>query len=111
MIQLINATPHDINLILEDGTKITYPKIGLVPRITQTYTDYPFLYVDGVNIPVKLSSLSELVGLPTEKEDIYYIVSLLVLEEGKKIGRRDLLAPDTLRDGAGNIIGCKGFIK
>jgi len=35
---------------------------------------------------------------------------VFVLEEGKKAGRTDLLAPDTLRDSAGNIIGCKGFL-
>jgi len=111
MIQIINATPHDINLLLEDGTRIVYPKLGLVPRITQTYSEYPSLYVNGVNIPIKLSSLSDLVGLPEEQEDVFYIVSLLILEEGKKIGRKDLLAPDTIRDTNGNIIGCKGFIK
>jgi hypothetical protein len=36
---------------------------------------------------------------------------LLVLEAGKKLGRKDLFAPDTVRDEHGNIKGAKGFIQ
>lgn len=49
--------------------------------------------VDG--IPVVETKFGEITGLPEEKEGIYYIVSTIILNEGKKLGRKDLISPDT----------------
>ena len=54
-------------------------------------------------------------GLPPEVEDVFYIVSSMVLEAGHKLGRYDLLAPatghpETIRNEAGQIISVPGFV-
>jgi|LauGreDrversion4_2_1035121.scaffolds.fasta_scaffold169140_3 hypothetical protein len=108
-MRIINATPHDVHLIY-NGTKTTFEKSGILPRVNQTNLDLPTLDLDGILIPLKMSILGEIVDLPAPQDNVFYIVSLIVLEAGKKVGRKDLLAPDTLRDDKGNIIGCKGFI-
>jgi len=107
---IINATPHNVNLILGDS-QITFEKSGILPRVNQSSIEAEPLQYNGLSIPIKKTEMGNLEGLPNETEGVYYIVSLIVLEAGKKIGRKDLIAPDTLRDGSGNIIGCKGFIQ
>lgn len=107
---ILNATPHEVNLLLND-TQIRFEKSDLVPRVKQSNINVEPLQYNGLSIPIKKTELGDLEGLPEETQGIYYIVSLLVLEAGKKIGRNDLLAPDTVRDSNGNIIGCKGFIQ
>lgn len=107
---IINATPHSITLIVNDNY-ITFEKSDIVPRVNQTSKNVEPLQYNGLSVPIKKTTLGELEGLPDETQGIYYIVSLLVLEAGKKLGRTDLLAPDTVRDASGNIIGCKGFIQ
>jgi len=107
---LINATPHEIHLVLDTGYYILQ-KSGITPRVIQSSIDVEPLEYNGLSIPMKKTTLGNLEGLPDETENVFYIVSLLVLEAGKKLGRSDLLAPDTIRDENGNIIGCKGFIQ
>lgn len=107
---IINATPHNITLIVNDNY-ITFEKSDIVPRVNQSSQNVEPLQYNGLSVPIKKTTLGELEGLPEETQGIYYIVSLLVLEAGKKLGRTDLLAPDTVRDTSGNIIGCKGFIQ
>jgi hypothetical protein len=107
---IINATPHNVNLILGDS-QITFEKSDIAPRVNQSSQNVEPLSYNGLDIPVKKTTMGNLEGLPPETEGVYYIVSLIVLEAGKKIGRNDLLAPDTIRDASGNIIGCKGFIQ
>jgi hypothetical protein len=106
---IINATPHDVHLIVDD-TKTTFEKSGILPRVNQNNLDLPSLDFNGIQIPLKMTTLGEIIDLPLPQPNVFYIVSLLVLEAGKKVGRKDLIAPDTLRDEKGNIIGCKGFI-
>jgi hypothetical protein len=107
---LINATPHAIHLVLETGYYIL-EKSGITPRVNQKSIDVEPLEYNGLSIPTKKTEMGNLEGLPDQTENVFYIVSLLVLEAGKKLGRSDLLAPDTFRDENGNIIGCKGFIQ
>jgi hypothetical protein len=107
---LINATPHEIHLILETGYYIL-EKSGILPRVNQSSIEAEPLQYNGLSIPIKKTEMGNLEGLPPEAEGVYYIVSLLVLEAGKKLGRKDLFAPDTVRDEHGNIKGAKGFIQ
>ena len=107
---LINATPHEIHLLLDSGYYIL-EKSGITPRVNQSSIDVEPLQYNGLSIPIKKTTLGNLGGLPPEAEGVYYIVSLLVLEAGKKLGRKDLFAPDTIRDEHGNIKGAKGFIQ
>jgi len=106
---IFNATPHDVLFI--DGTnRITFNKSDILPRLKQENEDAQPLSYNGFSIPIKKTTLREIENLPEETEGIFYIVSLIVLEAGKKLGRKDLIAPDPIRDANGNIIGCKGFL-
>lgn len=108
-MQLINCTPHTVSLIVNNQTFNIAPS-GVLPRIRQERKSSTFKTIYG-SIPLTKVEMGDLVGLPEPTEDTLYIVSLLVLEAGKRIGRTDLLAPDTIRDERGNIIGCSGFIQ
>lgn len=108
--RLVNLTPHDIVVVLEDGDKITIPKTG---RIARVQTDQ--ILKSKINgIPVFEQTFGEIVDLPDPEADTYYIVSAIVLAAAKAAGRTDCLAPNTskaIRDEAGNIIGVPGFVR
>ena len=105
-MNVINLTPHAINLIDEKGNKKEYRPSGKVARVNMY--DVQVDIIDG--FPVHRGSPKEIVDLPDEKEDTFYIVSLAVLQHCKD--RHDLIAPDTsraVRDEEGNIIGVRGW--
>ena len=105
MYEIINLTPHDINLLLEDDT-ITFKSKG-VARVQQKESIDD--YFD--RIPLYKKEYGEVEGLPEEEEGIYYIVSFVVASilKGK---RNDLLIvtkPERNKDG--QTIGCYGFAR
>ena len=64
------------------------------------------------NIRIVEKKYDNIAGLPEPEEDVYLIVSFMAMDAGKKIGRTDLLCPDTgpdsvIRDESGRIIGVK----
>ena len=98
----INLTEHIIN---EITTGATFPKSGIVARVTTTTHKAD----THQNIPIFRTYLNATIvtGLPEPVKDTYYIVSALVLNASK---RRDLVAPGNLkRDSHGQPIGCIGF--
>lgn len=106
MTQIINCTPHDVNIVNEAGGLITFPKSGVVPRLKQeTQT------VGNLNgIPVTETVFGETQELPAPIEGVFLIVSRLVMSANQ--GRQDLLVPnDVVRDESGNIIGCRSFAR
>jgi hypothetical protein len=109
MTNLVNCTPHDVKIIINDQ-ELTIKPSGTLPRVQQDKVAGQTLSFGGLSIPTTCTKAGNIIGLPDAEENTYYIVSVFVLEEGKKAGRTDLLAPDTLRDTNGNIIGCKGFL-
>ena len=72
MYEIINLTPHDINLLLEDDI-ITFKSKG-VARVQQKESLDE--YFD--RIPLYKKEYGEVEGLPEEEEGIYYIVSFVV---------------------------------
>lgn len=109
MTNLVNCTPHDVKIIINDQ-ELTIKPSGTLPRVVQDKVAGETLSFGGLSIPTTCTKAGSIIGLPDAQENTYLIVSVFVLEEGKKVGRTDLLAPDTLRDLNGNIIGCKGFL-
>jgi hypothetical protein len=113
-MQFINITPHSIDLLL-DNKKISIPPTGVVARcsvdseqlapISATFDDIRF------EIPLAVTRLGELVGLPPAIEDTYYITSIVVAQKAAQLGRTDVIVPDVIRDTKGNIVGCKGFYR
>lgn len=105
MLNIINLTPHSVNIVDVDGKEIacfapTFPSA----RCTQTNT---VVSVMG-EIPITKTTFGEIYDLPDEHGDTKYIVSRIVLSAAK--GRKDLLTPNqVVRDGDGNIVGCQSL--
>ena len=101
-VEIINLTPHAVNLILSTGT-LTIPSEGLT-RCSQQ----DVLVGNIAGIDITETSYGEVQGLPEPRENTYYIVSRLVLNACRD--RNDLLVPNELvRDDKGNIIGCQSL--
>ena len=98
-----NYTPHEVNIVLENGEKINLPSVGLA-RCTQTTVP------DGVigDIPITKTRFGEVEGLPDPEKGAFFIVSRLVMQAAKN--RKDLLVPnEIIRDDTGRIVGCKSL--
>lgn len=107
-MQIINLTPHTVNICDEAGniTK-SYPSSGTC-RVTTTIS--PVGEADGV--PVVKTKYGQTEGLPYHEEGKKYIVSMVVAQANPLRG--DLLMPNTapgqaVRDAAGQIIGVRTF--
>lgn len=105
MTQLINLTPHCINIFSESGEHLLdVPVSGTIARCSQSN-----VVVGSVaGIPVTRQSFGDVVDLPEPHEDTFYIVSRLVAAACPE--RRDLLIPGPLvRDSEGRPCGCNGL--
>lgn len=103
MPKFVNLTPHTI--VLNDGT--SYPSVG-VARVSNNFSDF-----DDDNICSV--SYGDIIGLPEPKDNTYYIVSALVLNAAKAVGRTDVVAPATGHPDAirkdGFIVSVPGFVR
>ena len=108
---LINLTPHNINIIREDGRLIlALPRSGRVARCDEEVEDLGTLMVDGVEIPIIRKSLGKVENLPEPQARVFYIVSLAVAKAVPE--RDDLLVPgQAVRDEQGRIIGTSALAK
>ena len=103
-IKIYNLTPHDLNVVMFDGSVETLPKSGLIARVSQE--DRPDGFIGGINITSRV--MGEVTDLPEPQDSIYFIVSSLVASAAK--GRDDLFVPGPLvRNDQGQVIGCKGL--
>lgn len=110
-MQIINLTPHTVRL--NNGKE--FPPSGQVARVSNQFTMNTSPELLKEDIYIFSVEYGEILGLPEEKENVLYIVSNLVLEAGKKLGRTDLIAPATghpevIRNEQGQIISVPGFI-
>lgn len=104
-MELINLTPHDINIISGDE-KTTIKASGTIARCALADT----LVKTIAGVPVFHQIFGEIEGLPGKKEGVIYIVSRIVADAAKAVGRTDVLCPaSTIKDTEGHIIGCKGL--
>src|SRR5690606_34225547 len=108
-VKVVNCTPHDVNLITENGS-ITFPRSGIIPRLTEQQVKINSVIVNGIEIDIMKKSFLEPEGLPEPQEGTIFIVSALVA--GAVKNRDDLVIPnDIIRDDKGNIIGCKNLAR
>jgi hypothetical protein len=106
-MKILNYTPHTVNIINENREIIKSFESQGVARVGTKQEVVG--NVEGVEI-VK-TTYTEIEGLPEEKEDVFYIVSMVVLNASD---RKDLICPDTspssaIRNEKGQIIGVKRF--
>jgi hypothetical protein len=105
-MQIINMTPHPINLLDENNQEVkTWPKGETMIRLSMSTVSAGVL-PDGT--PLTKTEYGDAEGLPEYQKDIYYIVSQLV--KNALPNRTDLLVPAEMqRDDAGRIIGCRSL--
>lgn len=91
--------------MLNNGT--VYPSVG-VARLADTYSDFDDNGICTVHY-------SGIINLPSPKEGVCYIVSSIVLNAAKAMGRNDVVAPATghpdCKRHNGNIVSVPGFIR
>jgi len=111
-MNIINCTPHPINILGEDNEVIlSLPKGEIIPRLATSTKKVASIN----NISITETVLGEVKDLP--KEDFgkfglntIFIVSRLVLSACKD--RKDLVVPNELvRDSEGKILGCKSLAR
>lgn len=121
-MRLINLTPHNVNIIDDDGKcKLTIQPTSPPARCNEHYTkdDASLAFWPDVGkekylftaIPIETGTLSyrDVKDLPPSREETYYIVSVLVAQQ--RPGRDDLLVPYDLVRKDGQIIGCKRLVR
>lgn len=103
-----NLTPHNINIVLPNGSVKTIMPCGAVARCEQFEEKAFDIKFDGADIPVTKQSFGEVTYLPEPEDGVYYIVSRLVAAACPD--RKDLVIPGPLvRDPEGNPCGCQGL--
>ena len=104
ILNLINLTPHDINIVRNGEELVTFPKSNQIARCKEAVEQVGYITVNGVKIPIIRKRLGEIEGLPEPQEGVKYLVSLAVAKAA--VGRNDLLVPgQAVRDEKGRIIG------
>lgn len=109
MANILNLTPHTINIVSADGAHVAdIEPAGVIARVA-TATESAGVIA---GIPVVRTTFGKVEGLPEPEEGTYYITSSLLAAAAKATGRdtSDLLVPGRLlRDEAGRPIGCVGL--
>lgn len=107
--QVINLTPHRIDIVNSDGVIICSipPSNNLLPaRLPEIEEIVGIVNINGIDIPVIRKSWGN-IELPEPQTGTLFIVSNIVKQAFPH--RRDLVTPITLRDSNGQIIGCVKF--
>jgi hypothetical protein len=107
---IVNLTPHDINIIA-NGKTITLKRDGSIARIEEGAASEMNVLWDGTNpIPVYGVEYGKILGLPAPNPGTFYVVSSMIAEAAKALGRKDVLSPYGLvRDEKGVVVGAKGL--
>lgn len=111
-LQLLNLTPHEVNIVHEWGHVVTVPPDGTVARVETVRGSVGCGYIyapDGLTrISVSSSRAGKVIGLPEPQEGVTIIVSAMVRMAVPE--RMDVFSPgELIRDGRGQPIGCKGL--
>lgn len=103
-MNIINLTPHALNIKTATGDIIEVAPSGIVARVSENREALPALN----GIGVTRATYGDVENLPPVAPGTVYVVSALVL--ARVTGRSDVFAPGpAIRDDAGRIIGCDGL--
>lgn len=109
MANILNLTPHTLNVVGADGAHIADIKpAGIVARVVTSTENAGIV----AGIPVVRTTYGEIEGLPEPEEATFFVVSSLLAAAAKAAGRdtSDLLVPGRLlRNEAGQPVGCVGL--
>ena len=102
-MNIINLTPHALNIHKQDDSILTIEPSGEIARVGQSREQLPV--IDGIEIT--RSTFGKIENLPEPQADTIYVVSGLVLS---RTSRDDVFAPgEAIRNERGQVIGCKGL--
>lgn len=110
--QLVNLTPHTINLVAEDGTQLLSLESQGIARVASTTEVVGQLQVGEVVVPQTHTTFGEVEGLPEQTAGVGYIVSNMIISALAQQGvrRNDLFTPGMqVRDDQGRVIGCRSL--
>jgi len=108
-VNVVNATPHEIAVVLDHGT-VVLPPSGICPRVRIDAVPDGTVVVAGHEVPVVRATPGPVEGLPPAEPGTVYAVSRLVLDAARD--RDDLVVPDEIvRDEAGRVVGCRRFAR
>lgn len=104
-MNLVNLTPHILNIITPAGT-IALPPSGGVARVNKSTA---LVEIPGVDVPLVTIAWGGLAGLPEPDGASLFIVSNLVREAVPR--RQDVASPGELVRGPdGQPVGCQGLV-
>lgn len=104
-MELVNLTPHDINLFDEAGNPVLVRASGTLARCKVTTEK-----VGSVNgVKVNVSHFGEIEGLPEPEAGKVYIVSAMILTALNGTRPDVLGVSEYIRDGEGKIVGAKAL--
>ncbi len=100
-----NYTPHEVIVLLENGSEVKFPSVGIA-RVASKEE-----FVEGdLGLPETVTTYGQVEGLPAPEAGVVYIVSRLVLAQCAD--RTDLRVPGLqVRDQDGRVIGCKSLAR
>lgn len=106
---LINLTPHNVNIIENGKCVLTItPTLPSARCVEKFYEGFVVEYA-GLRIPAGTLTYAQVYNLPDEVPGTKYIVSVLVAQQYP--WRLDLLVPHDLVRKDGQIIGCKRLVR
>lgn len=107
-MQVVNLTPHVLNIHTEDGSVLVVPPDGRLARAGVKTERLPPIQVGQYTMSAARKTLGEVQGLPEPERDVIYIVSYQAAQAVPD--REDVFFPgEAVRDAAGNVVGCVGL--
>lgn len=112
--RLVNLTPHVVRILSRYGQQVELPPASSPARCRQenlpVVRTFGSLRYKGLEIDHTVAEFGEIAGLPDPVEGTVYVVSAIVAEAAKKLGRQDVVMPGpAVRNQAGQVIACKGL--
>lgn len=110
--QLVNLTPHTINLVTEDGLPLLSLESQGIARVAAATEVVGNIQVGEVVVPQTHTTFGEVEGLPDQTPGVGYIVSGMIVSALAQQGirRTDLFTPGIqVRDDQGRVIGCRSL--
>lgn len=105
--RIVNLTPHTVTLVTDED-QFDLPPSGQVARCSPTTKVVDVLQVGGMNVPIRVTWMGEVSGLPEPEDGVLYLVSRVVAETLSQRGDL-IITDDTVRDDNGRIVGCRAF--
>lgn len=106
---IINLTPHEVNIFIDEETMIVLPKCETPARCT---TSNVYLG-EFEGVPIYHVVYENVLNLPNPQVGVIFVVSAIVAQAVKN--RDDVFAPDSgtsaIRNSSGQIVAVRGLLK